>query len=371
MEDTENKHMKKVLLLIIAIVIVIFSHLFAIRISKTIAEAEKQRIQMWAEATEALLSDDYCDLAFEIVEQNDNIPIIIIDDNGSVVTFRNVSENEINADWVEDLKKKHDPIVIDISDTEHQYILYDDSFILKSLKIFPSIQILLVIIFIVLLLWILSVEKRSIQDKLWVGLSRETAHQLGTPISSLSAWLELLKATAPSETIEEMNKDVMRLQTIANRFSKVGSAPKLEPTDLPTVIRNAVEYMRRRTSSSVQYNITDNTTNPIAPLSEPLIQWVIENLCKNAVDAMNGSGFISITLGNQEGQIYIEVSDTGHGIDWRNFKLIFKPGYTTKKRGWGLGLSLAYRIIHSYHHGSIFIKSSSPAGTTFRIELPQ
>lgn len=363
--------MKKVLLLITAIVIVIFSHVFSIRISKTIAEAEKQRIQMWAEATEALLNDDYSNLAFNIVEQNNNIPIIIIDDNDSVVTFRNISEKKINAHLVEDLKEKHDPIIINISETEHQYILYDDSFILKSLKVFPSVQILLIIIFIVLLLWILSVEKRSIQDKLWVGLSRETAHQLGTPISSLSAWLELLKATAPSETLEEMNKDVVRLQTIANRFSKIGSAPKLEPTNLPKVVNNAVEYMRRRTSNSVEYSINNNTTNPVAPLSEPLIQWVLENLCKNAVDAMNGQGSISIVIGNLDKAIYVEVSDTGHGIDWKNFKLIFKPGYTTKKRGWGLGLSLAYRIIHEYHHGSIFIKSSSPAGTTFRIELPQ
>lgn len=363
--------MKKVLLLITAIVIVAISHVFVSRISSTIAESEKQRIQIWAEATEALLNDDYSDLAFNIVEQNNNIPIIIIDDNDSVVAFRNISDKGIDATLVEDLKEKHDPIVIDISETERQYILYDDSFILKSLKFFPTVQLLLIIVFIGLLLWILSAERRGIQDKLWVGLSRETAHQLGTPISSLSAWLELLKATAPTETLEEMNKDVVRLQTIANRFSKIGSAPKLEPTNLPKVVDNAVEYMRRRTSNSVEYSITDNTTNPVAPLSEPLIQWVLENLCKNAVDAMNGQGSISIVTGNLDKAIYVEVSDTGHGIDWKNFKLIFKPGYTTKKRGWGLGLSLAYRIIHEYHHGSIFIKSSSPAGTTFRIELPQ
>lgn len=360
-------------MLITAVIIVIASHIFALRIASNIAEAEKQRIQIWAEATEALLNDDYSDLAFNIVEQNDNIPIIIIDDNDSVVTFRNIDEKKITGKLVENLKEKHEPIVIDISETENQYIIYDDSFILKSLRIFPTIQFILIIIFIGLLLWILSAEKRGVQDKLWVGLSRETAHQLGTPISSLSAWIELLKTTAPSETIDEMNKDVMRLQTIANRFSKIGSAPKLEPTDLPTVVCNAVEYMRRRTSNSVSYSIMDNTTNPTVALSEPLVQWVIENLCKNAVDAMAGAERMTIKIGieNTPGKICMEITDNGRGIDRRNFKKVFKPGFTTKKRGWGLGLSLAYRIINEYHHGEIFIKSSSPAGTTFRIELPQ
>jgi len=363
--------MKQFFLLLTAVIIVIVSHIFALRIASNVAEAEKQRIQIWAEATEELLNESYSDLAFNIVEQNNNIPIIIIDDNDSVITFRNITREDINPNLVADLKEKHEPIIIDLSDTEHQYIIYDDSFILKSLRVFPTIQFTLIIVFIILLLWILSAEKQSVQNKLWVGLSRETAHQLGTPISSLTAWLELLKSTAPGETIEEMNKDVMRLQTIANRFSKIGSTPKLEPTTLPTVVNNAVEYMRRRTSNSVQYSITDNTTNPIVHLSEPLIQWVIENLCKNAVDAMNGHGSISILIANQGKFIFIEVSDTGHGIDRRNFKRIFKPGFTTKKRGWGLGLSLAYRIINEYHHGSIYIKSSSATGTTFRIELPQ
>jgi len=368
--NTETK-MKQFFLLLTAVIIVIVSHIFALRIASNVAEAEKQRIQIWAEATEELLNESYSDLAFNIVEQNNNIPIIIIDDNDSVITFRNITREDINPNLVADLKEKHEPIIIDLSDTEHQYIIYDDSFILKSLRVFPTIQFTLIIVFIILLLWILSAEKQSVQNKLWVGLSRETAHQLGTPISSLTAWLELLKSTAPGETIEEMNKDVMRLQTIANRFSKIGSTPKLEPTTLPTVVNNAVEYMRRRTSNSVQYSITDNTTNPIVHLSEPLIQWVIENLCKNAVDAMNGHGSISILIANQGKFIFIEVSDTGHGIDRRNFKRIFKPGFTTKKRGWGLGLSLAYRIINEYHHGSIYIKSSSATGTTFRIELPQ
>lgn len=365
--------MKRILLLITAIVIVIMTHIFALRIASNTAAAEKQRMQMWAEATEELLSDDYSDLAFDIVQQNDNIPIIIIDDNDSVVASRNIPEKKITAELVEDLKEKHEPIVINLSDTDHQYILYDDSFILKSLKVFPTLQFILILVFIGLLFWILSAEKRSVQDKLWVGLSRETAHQLGTPISSLSAWLELLKSTAPSETIDEMDKDVMRLQMIANRFSKIGSKPKLEPADLPTIVNNAVEYMRRRTSNRVEYTIMDNATNPTVELSEPLIQWVIENLCKNAVDAMSGveKMQIAINIENIPERICLEVTDTGKGIDRRNFKKVFRPGFTTKKRGWGLGLSLAHRIINDYHHGSIIVKSSSPNGTTFRIELPQ
>lgn len=363
--------MKRIILFIIAIVILIASHIFTSRITHTIAESEQQRIQIWADATEALLNDDYSDLAFSIVEQNDNIPIIIIDDNDSIVTFRNISQNKITPNLVESFKKKHSPIVINISETEHQYIIYDDSFILKSLRIFPFIQLILIILFLSLLFWILSAEKRNLQDKLWVGLSRETAHQLGTPISSLSAWLELLRTTSPSETIDDMEKDVMRLQTIANRFSKVGSAPKLEPSNISVIIDNAIDYMRRRTSNKVIYSIDDKTINSTVYISEPLIQWVIENLCKNSVDAMNGSGSVSIVIGNEPGIIFVEFSDTGKGIDRHNFKKVFHPGFTTKQRGWGLGLSLARRIINDYHHGSIFVKSSSSTGTTFRIELPQ
>ena len=362
--------MKRILLLITAIVIVIMTHIFALRIASNTAAAEKQRMQMWAEATEELLSDDYSDLAFDIVQQNDNIPIIIIDDNDSVVASRNIPEKKITAELVEDLKEKHEPIVINLSDTDHQYILYDDSFILKSLKVFPTLQFILILVFIGLLFWILSAEKRSVQDKLWVGLSRETAHQLGTPISSLSAWLELLKSTAPSETIDEMDKDVMRLQMIANRFSKIGSKPKLEPADLPTIVNNAVEYMRRRTSNRVEYTIMDNATNPTVELSEPLIQWVIENLCKNAVDAMDGTGHINIKLIHADTDLYIDVADTGKGMPKSHFKSVFKPGFTTKSRGWGLGLSLAKRIIEEYHKGRIYVKESEiGSGATFRIEM--
>jgi len=363
--------MKRILLLAIAIIIVITSHIYTTRIARTIAESEQQRIEIWANATEDLLSDDYSELAFTIVEQNNNIPILIIDDNDTIIASRNIDDDELNNETVEDLKELHEPITIDLSETEHQYILYDDSLILKSLRIFPIVQLILVILFIGLLLWILYAERRSMQDKLWVGLSRETAHQLGTPISSLAAWLELLRVTSPSETIDEMNKDVVRLQAIANRFSKIGSAPKLEPASLSAIVDNAIDYMRRRTSNKVLYSIEDNSINSTTRMSEPLIQWVIENLCKNSVDAMNGSGSISIVIGNEPGMIFMELSDTGHGIDRHNFKRVFHPGFTTKKRGWGLGLSLAHRIINDYHHGSITVKSSSASGTTFRIELPQ
>lgn len=363
--------MKRILLLAVAIIIVITSYVYTTRIARTIAESEQQRIQIWANATENLLSDNYSDLAFTIVEQNNNIPIIIIDDKGSIVTSRNIPNYKLNEETVEEFKELHEPIIIDLSETEHQYILYDDSLILKSLHIFPFVQLILVLLFIALLLWILYAERRSMQDKLWVGLSRETAHQLGTPISSLSAWLELLRINSPSETIDEMNKDVTRLQVIANRFSKIGSKPKLEPANLSAIVENAVDYMHRRTSNKVLYSIEDNAINSTTRLSEPLIQWVIENLCKNSVDAMNGSGSISIVIGNEPGKIFIELSDTGRGIDRHNFKRVFHPGFTTKKRGWGLGLSLAHRIIKDYHHGSIMVKSSSAAGTTFRIELPQ
>lgn len=372
---TVKINLKSLSLVLSAILIIVVSLLFTTRIANDIANDEEQKMLIWAEATEQISNDDYNDLAFHIIEQNNDIPVVVTDAAGNIITSRNFDipqskEKGLLTAEIERLKTLHDPIVIHLTDNEMLYVYYDNSHILKQLEYFPLIQFALVVLFLGLLLWIFATEKRREQDKVWVGLSRETAHQLGTPISSLAAWHELLKSSAPSETVEDMGKDINRLRTIADRFSKIGSTPHLERQDVALIIYNAINYMRGRTSKRVEYYINNVSSDSFAPVCEPLLQWVVENLCKNAVDAMQGEGKISILITNENGHLVIEFSDTGKGIAKRQFKKIFKPGFTTKQRGWGLGLSLAKRIVEEYHNGKIFVKSSSPnIGTTFRIEL--
>lgn len=372
---TMKINLKNLALILFAILIIIISLLFTTRIANSIAADEEQKMLIWAEATEQISNDDYNDLAFKIIEQNDDIPVVVTDATGNIITSRNFNipksnDKESLISELERLKTLHEPIIIHLTDNEMLYVYYDNSRILKQLEYFPLIQLALVVLFLGLLLWIFATEKHLEQDKVWVGLSRETAHQLGTPISSLAAWHELLKGSAPPEIVEDMGKDINRLLSIADRFSKIGSTPCLERQDVALIIDNAINYMRGRTSKSVEYIINNESSDSIVPVCEPLLQWVIENLCKNAVDAMHGEGKISILIINEDRHLVIEFSDTGKGIAKHQFKKIFKPGFTTKQRGWGLGLSLAKRIIEEYHNGKIFVKSSTAnIGTTFRIEL--
>lgn len=366
---------KKLIIVASALTIIVSSLLFTNNVAENIAEAEKQKIQVWAEATEQLLKEDYSDLAFFIIEQNNTIPVIVVDRDGNVVTYRNINPPEKNTKAffnkeIKRIKELREPIVIKISQDDVQYLYYDNSLILKSLKYYPLLQGILIVMFMLLLIWAFRVEKKREEEKVWVGLSKETAHQLGTPISSLAGWLEVLKMTYSSPNVEEMGKDVDRLKTIAERFSKVGSAPKLEMKDLREVIDSSVRYMKGRTSQNVSYTIICNAENTNVMMSEPLMQWVFENLSKNAIDAMDGKGALTFNIFNKEKKVVVEVSDTGKGMEKKLFKQIFKPGFTTKKRGWGLGLSLVNRIITEYHKGKIFVKQSEiNKGTTFCIEL--
>lgn len=366
---------KRLIIVVSAMTIIVTSLLFTHNVANNIAEAEEQKMQVWAEATEQILKEDYSDLAFYIIEQNNSIPVIVADKDGNVVTYRNITppeknEEEFFRNELERIQGLREPIIIEISEDEVQYLYYDNSLILKSLKYYPLLQGVLIIMFLMLLIWAFRVEKKREEEKVWVGLSKETAHQLGTPISSLAAWLEILKTSVPSQSLDEMEKDVDRLKTIADRFSKVGSAPKLEIHDIRKVLEASVRYMKGRTSQRVVYDIIDNAQSSDVMMSEPLIQWVFENLSKNAVDAMEGEGTLTFRLFNEGEKVVVEVCDTGKGMEKNMFKQIFKPGFTTKKRGWGLGLSLVNRIITEYHKGKIFVKQSEVGkGTTFRIEL--
>ena len=366
-------------LIILAAVIVGISIIFTNHLAGAIAKEEHRKMETWAEATRLLLNDEYSDFIFHIIEQNENIPVIIVDDRDRYISARNFNEPKINVEQyyqkqIQRLKSVNPPIEIVLAATTRQYIYYDNSNLLKMLEYFPYIQLSIIALFLMLVIWAISTDKRAAQDKLWAGLSKETAHQLGTPISSLMAWNEILKTKIGENDIiiAEINKDIERLKIITERFSKIGSIPDLSAKNKGLVTEQAVNYMLNRTSKKITYSVEDTSTEHTCLVSIPLFEWVIENLCKNAIDAMEGKeGAIDFELFNLEDNLIIEITDSGRGIERGKFKSIFEPGYTTKQRGWGLGLSLAKRIIEEYHHGKIFVKSSELGlGTTFRIKLP-
>lgn len=346
---------------------------------KDLAREERQKIEVWSEATRVMTSENpslNMNLILKIIQGNTSIPVILCSETDSVVSYNNIEIPEKNVaqfmtNKVKELRTKNPPIVIDMEDGTYQYLYYDDSIILKRLLVYPYAQLSVVFVFILIAFLALASTKKAEQNKVWVGLSKETAHQLGTPISSLIAWVEYLrtKDIDPS-LLTEMDKDVKRLQTIAERFSKIGSDPDPVPTNIVESIRAALGYMETRISSKVKIN-TYLLERPILVLmNDSLFAWVIENLTKNAVDAMEGQGEISLKVEEREKFVLIDLSDTGKGIPKSKFKTVFNPGYTTKKRGWGLGLSLVKRIIESFQGGKIFVKSSELGkGTTFRIKL--
>lgn len=368
----------RIWLIIFAAVIVGISLIFTNKIAASLAKEEHRKMEIWAEATRRLLNDEYSDFIFDIIEKNENIPVVIVDDRDRYISARNFHEPKTNVDkyykqQIQRLKNTNPPIEITLDENNKQYIYYDNSNILKTLEFFPYIQLSIIALFLMLVIWALSTDKRAEQDKLWAGLSKETAHQLGTPISSLMAWNEILKTRIGDDIIcTEIDKDILRLKTITERFSKIGSVPELSSQNISELTQRAVNYMLNRTSKKITYSVEDTTSENLCLISSPLFEWVIENLCKNAIDAMEGKeGNIDFELFNQEDSLIIEITDSGRGIERGKFKSIFEPGYTTKQRGWGLGLSLAKRIIEEYHHGKIFVKSSELGlGTTFRIEIP-
>ncbi len=368
------------LILTILLVIVVLSVTFTTRLANKFAEEEHRKIELWAEATRQLVladEDDNIDLILSVMEGNTTIPVYMVDSAHQLLLSRNVQEPKHNKEEfykqrINDLRLSKEPIVVQVNEEVTQYIYYEDSILLRRLYWFPYVQLIVIVAFIAIAVIALIMAQRSEQNSLWVGLSKETAHQLGTPISSLNAWNELLKATYPNDALlPQMDEDIRRLQMIAERFSKIGSQPTLNQEALLPIVQSAMEYMRVRTSNKITYTLHADTDCQVM-VCKPLFEWVIENLCKNAIDSMEGKGEITLSLTKQENKVHLDITDTGKGIDRRHFKTIFKPGYTSKKRGWGLGLSLAKRIIEDYHRGKLFVKQSQiGVGSTFRITLEQ
>ena len=385
MHWTDQIRNVKILLVVSAIVIAVASLVVSHYLVKDLAMEERAKMGVWAEAMRSLnLADENTDLnlVLKVIDENHTIPVVVTDNQGNVQTFRNIKlEGKTYEDSLKmatarakEMLASGRYIRIFLEDKKDYIdVCYDESVMIKRLNVYPIVQLGVVMIFVVVAIFALLTSKRAEQNKVWVGLSKETAHQLGTPISSLMAWTEILKETYPDDDlIPEMDKDVKRLQLIADRFSKIGSLPQPVPSSLTEVMNHVIDYMDHRTSQNVKMEKVFPPQDIIVKINASLFEWVIENLCKNAVDAMEGSGRITLFMQDEGDKVAIEVSDTGKGIRKKDVGNVFKPGFTTKKRGWGLGLSLAKRIVEEYHKGHIYVKSSEVGkGTTFRIELPK
>ena len=384
---TDRIRQVKIILVVAAVLIAVASLVVSHFLVRDLANEERSRMEVWAEAMRSLnMADDNTDLqlVLKVINENNTIPVIVLDHYGHAQLFRNIQVD--GNDYADSLSHaavigrrllaegKNIKIMLNDSTRDYIQVCYDESVMITRLAAYPMVQLGVVLIFVVVAIFALLTSKRAEQNKVWVGLSKETAHQLGTPISSLMAWTEILKETYPhDELIPEMDNDVKRLQLIADRFSKIGSQPELVPSSLNEVMEHVAYYMDRRTPQSIVLKKDLPPQDVILTINPSLFEWVIENLAKNAVDAMGGkSGVITLHVAQEPGKAVIEVSDTGKGIKKKDIRNVFRPGFTTKKRGWGLGLSLARRIVEEYHHGKIWVKSSEVGkGTTFRIELKQ
>ena len=385
MQWTDRIRQVKILLVLAAIFIAVASLLISHSLIRDLAQQERSKMEVWAEAMRTLSeADDSADLSLvlKVLDENNTIPVVVLGKDGMVTEYRNVKISASNkSDSVkyvnkvaQQMKAAGQVIRIPLANNHNDYIevCYDESLMLRRIAIYPYIQLGVVMLFVVVAIFALLTSKRAEQNKVWVGLSKETAHQLGTPISSLMAWLAILKESYPNDKLlPELDKDIQRLQLVADRFSKIGSIPEPVPASMNEVLDHVVDYMDRRTSKKIQMIADLPDEDIIIKMNASLFEWVIENLCKNAVDAMGGEcGQIVLHLEQLDNKVVVEISDTGKGIKKKNIKNVFRPGFTTKQRGWGLGLSLAKRIVEDYHHGKIFVKSSELGkGTTFRIEL--
>jgi len=373
----------KLLLVLFALFIGGISIFFTNNLMEKLAAEEHKRIQLWAEATEQLINvspDQDVSFLFEVLKNNETIPVILVDMEDNMISYRNIDSVKMqNPTYVE--KKIHElknnskeNFIIKTEDGEAlNQIYYSDSYLLTLLYYYPYFQLGLVFLFILASYFAFSISKRAEQDQVWLGMSKETAHQLGTPISSLMAWIEILRDQVKDpEIINELEKDTKRLEKIASRFSKIGSKPNLSEENLRQTLQSTINYMTRRIPSSIKISLVNSPQDSDikVKINEDLFEWVIENLCKNAVDAIGEKGEISISYEETHKHICIDIKDTGKGIPKSEYKTIFNPGYTTKARGWGLGLSLVKRIVEQYHQGKIFVKNSELGiGTTFRIIL--
>lgn len=386
MQWTDQIRRVKIILVMAAVAIAVVSLVVSHILIRDLASEERAKMEVWAEAMRTLNhADENTDinLVLRVINSNNTIPVVVLDPNGQVQAYRNIDIDRCDnaADTTAFLAQLGNQLLAsnrfirialdDNRSTGYIDVCYDDSLMLRRLASYPYIQLGVVMLFVVIAIFALLTSKRAEQNKVWVGLSKETAHQLGTPISSLMAWVEILRESYPDDQlIPEMENDVKRLQLIADRFSKIGSLPEPVDTDLKEVMQHVVDYMDRRTSKRVQMIRRFPESEVRVRINASLFEWVIENLCKNAVDAMGGEGTITITVAEDPDRTVVEVSDTGKGIRKKDIRNVFRPGFTTKKRGWGLGLSLAKRIVEEYHKGRIWVKHSEVGiGTTFRIEL--
>lgn len=371
---------------------------FSNNLVKDLSKQERNRMQIWADATKELatmsIAADSASTAnvnflLGIIEANDNIPVLLVDEQDNILLHRNFvlpyqtdnfglyalsPENEdFLVEKLKSLKNTSNRIDIRLDGGIVQFLYYEDSTLLRRLQVYPYVLLGVLIVFVMVVYFALISIKKAEQNKVWVGLSKETAHQLGTPISSLMAWMQMLETTElDGSIVSDMNKDVQRLSVIADRFSKIGSKPEMELAFINESVVNSLEYMRTRISQRVKLSIHTDEEECGVLLCMSLFEWVMENLTKNAVDAMQGEGSLDVTVSNSSSTIFIDVKDTGKGIARKNFNTVFNPGYTTKKRGWGLGLTLVKRIIEEYHGGRIYVKESEIGlGTIFRIELPR
>jgi len=376
---SRNKNIWKLTLFLFAILIGVSSFIYTSSLVRSLKAEERRKVEMWAEATRLIISSDSSQnlefLSSISTEGNTTIPVILTDGNDNIIASRNFSPARINdPEYIlrnlEKIKKKNEPIVIDLPNGFVNYIYYKDSIILIQLRYYPFVQLGLIILFILVSYMALSSSRKAEQNQVWVGMSKETAHQLGTPTSSLAGWIEILQNKYPEIPFNrELSLDVERLEKITERFSRIGSRPSLKQENILKLIARIVEYLKSRSSSKIIFNMDFNGDDKILiPVNAPLFEWVIENISKNAIDAMEGSGQITIKVTDTEKNAYIDISDTGKGIPKSTYNKIFHPGFTTKQRGWGLGLSLAKRIIEEYHNGKIFVKySEAGKGSCIRI----
>ena len=381
----------KIIFLVVAVVIGVTSLVYTSWLTEKMAGEERKKVELWAAATKELvdagieitspemekLNTNYLNFLSLIVAQNATIPIIVVEKDSIFNADANIKYNperrlEVLKTELEKMKEANDPIPIKLSESNVLMLYYRESSILRNLRYYPYIQLFVIIIFIAVAYFAFYASQKAEQNQVWVGMSKETAHQLGTPISSLMAWIEILKLQEVNPSlIAEFEKDIERLERITERFSKIGSKPELHPANIVMALNSTVSYLKTRSSDKVLFK-TKFPENWVAeiPMNVALFSWVIENICKNAIDAMSNHGTITLELTKKEGQVFIDITDTGKGVPKSQFTTIFQPGFSTKKRGWGLGLSLAKRIIENYHNGKIFIKwSELGKGTTFRIIL--
>ena len=373
----DKKDTLKYILVTVAIVIAVSFYALSSRLVSVLEEEEKSKVELWAEATREIsvanINDDISFLR-RVIGANTTIPVMLTDSSFNVISYRNLPDESVTDEGLKemaiDFASKYEPIVIELPSETIQYICYDDSTALKMLKSIPQVILAVVVVFLLCVVVLMLTIKQSEQNRLWVGLFKETAHQLGTPISSLLAWSEVLKMNYPEDNlIPELDKDIARLKTIVERFSQVGSKAELEIVNVSEVVAQVLNYMRNRISKQVEIN-ANLPNESFVKLNIPLFEWVIENLCKNAVDAMEGRGTITVEMRDMPNVVVIDVTDTGKGMSKSNMSKVFNMGFTTKKRGWGLGLSLSKRIIKEYHGGKIYVKHSQiDKGTTFTIEL--